>query len=305
MVPGLSPYHFGFNSPVRYNDPLGLMGQDAGIWGTGDTYASNNSQNPFDFMPKFTRTNPGSGNHWSDGNISGNPNDQAIRDYYLLSGSEFEKKYGAHQSNTVIIAGSLYIVSNTTKWIEYDGVANEKSYTYETLFSKAIVQSSGGSDGGSVSGALGWAGVGLGVVEEGANLVKSSQTVVVPVYNEAGKAIAGWNVIFKQTGQVIKYVKAGASKGGYVLAGASVGFDAVDYANGDLSGARFSYHTLGTAAATGAAIYGTAGIGALVGGTFIMGEHAYDLWMQNIQPQINQGFSDFYNGLRSGWRPFR
>jgi RHS repeat-associated protein len=67
MVPGLSPYHFGFNNPVRYNDPLGLMGQDAGIWGTGDTYASNNSQNPFDFMPKFTRTNPGSGNHWSDG----------------------------------------------------------------------------------------------------------------------------------------------------------------------------------------------------------------------------------------------
>jgi RHS repeat-associated protein len=67
MIPSLSPYHFGFNNPVRYSDPLGLMGQDAGIWGTGDTYASNNSQNPFDFMPKFTRTNPGSGNHWSDG----------------------------------------------------------------------------------------------------------------------------------------------------------------------------------------------------------------------------------------------
>jgi hypothetical protein len=67
MVPGLSPYHFGFNNPVRYNDPLGLMGQYPGIWGTGDTYASNNSQNPFDFMPKLTRTNPGSGNHWSDG----------------------------------------------------------------------------------------------------------------------------------------------------------------------------------------------------------------------------------------------
>jgi hypothetical protein len=66
MVPGLSPYHFGFNNPVHYNDPLGLMGQDPGIWGTGDTYASNNSQNPFDFLPKFTQTNPGSGNHWSD-----------------------------------------------------------------------------------------------------------------------------------------------------------------------------------------------------------------------------------------------
>ncbi|WP_081474746.1 RHS repeat-associated core domain-containing protein [Cyclobacterium marinum] len=67
MIPSLCPYHFGFNNPVWYNDPLGLMGQDAGIWGTGDTYASNNSQNPFDLMPKSTRTNLGSGNHWADG----------------------------------------------------------------------------------------------------------------------------------------------------------------------------------------------------------------------------------------------
>ena len=140
----LSSYHFGFNNPVRYSDSLGLMGQDAGIWGTGNTYASNNSQNPFDFMPKFTRTNPGSGNHWADDNIPGNPNDQAIRDYYLLSGSAFEKKYGAYQSNTVIIAGSLYVIWNVTRWKEYDWVANEKSYTYETLFTKANIQQSGG-----------------------------------------------------------------------------------------------------------------------------------------------------------------
>nr|MBI1232523.1 hypothetical protein [Cytophagales bacterium] len=43
------------------------MGDDAGMWGTGNTYATSYSQNPFDLMPKFTRTNPGSGNHWSDG----------------------------------------------------------------------------------------------------------------------------------------------------------------------------------------------------------------------------------------------
>ncbi|WP_209333029.1 hypothetical protein, partial [Lunatimonas salinarum] len=67
MVPGLSPYHFGFNNPVRYSDPMGLMGDDAGMWGTGNTYASNYSQNPFDLMPKAGGfTGPGSGNHWSD-----------------------------------------------------------------------------------------------------------------------------------------------------------------------------------------------------------------------------------------------
>jgi len=77
---------------------------------------------------------------------------------------------------------------------------------------------SGGSDGGSASGVLGWGGVGLGVVEEGANLFRTSQTVLVTVYNESGKAIAGWNVISKQTGQVLKYIKAGASFGGYATA---------------------------------------------------------------------------------------
>jgi hypothetical protein len=88
MVPGLSPYYFSFNNPVRYSDPLGLMGQDAGIWGTGDTYASNNSQNPFDFMPKFTRTNPGSGNHWSDGYRGSHYNSM------LMSADSFDNFYG-------------------------------------------------------------------------------------------------------------------------------------------------------------------------------------------------------------------
>jgi hypothetical protein len=78
MVPSLSPYHFGFNNPVRYNDPLGLMGQDAGMWGTGNAHSSNASKNPLGGF-----TGPGSGNHWSDG--------MGYSDWFMWGGSQMYK----------------------------------------------------------------------------------------------------------------------------------------------------------------------------------------------------------------------
>lgn len=144
---------------------------------------------------------------------------------------------------------------------------------------------------GSVSEPLSLVGVGLGVVEEGKNLIRSSHTIVIPVYNETGQTIAGWNVISKQTGQVLKYVKAGTSSSGYATGGISVVVDATEMVNGDLSGARFGYHAFGTATATAAGVYVTAGLGAIVGLTFIIGENVYDGWMNEIQPQIDKGYS--------------
>ncbi len=47
---------------MRYNDLLGLMGEDAGIWGTGNAHGSNASKNRLGGF-----TGPGSGKHWSDG----------------------------------------------------------------------------------------------------------------------------------------------------------------------------------------------------------------------------------------------
>src|SRR5690606_37004041 len=32
IIPGISPYHFGYNNPVKYADPLGLIGE-TDIWG--------------------------------------------------------------------------------------------------------------------------------------------------------------------------------------------------------------------------------------------------------------------------------
>ncbi|ELR69155.1 hypothetical protein C900_05351 [Fulvivirga imtechensis AK7] len=54
-----------------------------------------------------------------------------------MGGSDFTNKYGAHQSQTDFVNGELYVVETTTRWREYDGVADETSYSYETTFTKA------------------------------------------------------------------------------------------------------------------------------------------------------------------------
>ncbi|REG84429.1 RHS repeat-associated protein [Algoriphagus antarcticus] len=153
---------------------------------------------------------------------------------------------------------------------------------------------------------LGELSTGAAVVEAVGDQIKTAQTRVIPVYDKSGKAIAGWNIISKQTGQVLKYVKAGSSIGSFMLGGASIGYDIYNLSNEGLDYVgRFSYHTLGTVSATAGGVYGTAGLGAMVGGIFILGEYAYDGWMKNIQPQITQGYNDFHNALKRGWVPGR
>ena len=125
--------------------------------------------------------------------------------------------------------------------------------------------------------------------------------MVVPIYNEAGKAIAGWKVISKQTGQVLGFIKAGTTFGGYLTAGAGTVIDAIDLANGNISVGRFSYHTVGTAASivVGAS---SGGLGALVGGVFMLGEMAYDMWNNTIFPAMSTAMP---TGNWSGFRGFR
>jgi RHS repeat-associated protein len=151
IVPGLSPYHFGFNNPVRYNDPLGLMGDDAGIWGTGNAYASRASKNPLGGF-----TGPGSGHHWSD----------QYRDPYhnwmSMGSSTFNGFYGLDPSSGTYNEDFLSLVgsscncatSGSFKWIDhpstvsgniYDGSLTVSAKASELVFVEQNGQNGGGN----------------------------------------------------------------------------------------------------------------------------------------------------------------
>ena len=67
-----------------------------------------------------------------------------MRDYFVMSGGDFYDTYGVHQGETEFINGELYKVETTTKWMEYDGVADETSYEYSTTITK-VNDTNGGS----------------------------------------------------------------------------------------------------------------------------------------------------------------
>lgn len=129
-IPGLSPYHFGFNNPVRYSDPMGLMGQDAGIWGTSQAYQErygSHSDNPFAYMPNFGKSTPGSGNHWSDG--------IAYSDWMFGSGSQIFRDGLA--AGILVVGGKFVYYDEEGKLTAYDevngelGVWNERYTTFK------------------------------------------------------------------------------------------------------------------------------------------------------------------------------
>jgi hypothetical protein len=96
------------------------------------------------------------------------------------------------------------------------------------------------------------------------------------------------------------------SNTGTYLSGASAVVDTYSYSQGNLSGARYSYHMIGTGSSLAAMNYLGGPYGAAVGGLFFIGEKAWDMTqpMRNeISRQFRQFKNDFDNGLRSGWRP--
>jgi hypothetical protein len=94
----------------------------------------------------------------------------------------------------------------------------------------------------------------------------------------------------------------GLSNFGTRLAFASVAIDTYEYSQGNLSGARYGYHLIGTGAATSALYYLGGPIGAATGGLFFLGEKAWDSF-QPVWNDIVSQYWQFENAMNNGWRP--
>lgn len=147
---------------------------------------------------------------------------------------------------------------------------------------------------------LGWIGVGLGALEEGAANSTSLIQRNVPVVNDAGKVIGNWQITSKVGSQVVSYLRTGSKIGGFFTVGGSLAFDGIDLVNGDLSRQRFGYRTAFTAGGFVVGTVSTGGLGALVTAIGILGEKTYDVWTNEAMPAIRSALptNGAFNRLR-------
>ncbi|MDI9359025.1 MAG: hypothetical protein QM528_08760 [Phycisphaerales bacterium] len=161
----------------------------------------------------------------------------------------------------------------------------------------------GGTQGG---GGVNWNGVntglqvadGFGVAAAAGREIALNYRMSQPLMNRVGmstnlKAISGLGTASKYLGAA----GSGAAALGTVL-------DYRQMQNGQMSGARFGYNTLGTAVGIGVSIGVGAVPGAAAGGAFYIGQQMYDgyNWWAG---QMSIYLTNFENRLKSGWVPGR
>ncbi len=156
------------------------------------------------------------------------------------------------------------------------------------------------------SGDVNWNGVNTGLkVAEGFGVGAAAGREIAldyrmskPLMNRVGMSA---NVkAISRLGTASKYLGAA----GYGAAIVGTGLDINAYRNGQLSGARLSYNTLGTAVGIGVGIGVGAVPGAAAGGAFYAGQQLYDGYNWWVG-QMSIYLTDFENGLKSGWFPGR
>lgn len=139
---------------------------------------------------------------------------------------------------------------------------------------------------------------GFGVAAAAGREIALDYRMSQPLMNRVGMS-ANVKAIF-DLGMASKYLGAA----GYLGALVGTVLDINAYRNGQLSGARLSYNTLGTAVATGVGIGVSAVPGAAAGGVFYVGQQFYDGYNWWVG-QMSIYLTNFENGLKIGWVPGR
>ncbi|MEP2025838.1 DUF6443 domain-containing protein, partial [Reichenbachiella sp.] len=126
----MTPYQYAFDNPVNYNDPLGdrpyWASMERGRTGSGPLKPAGSRSYGSEGGTTRGSTHAGSGGHWSDNGILSGAT-QMLRDYFLSSGSSFDKRYGkADSDQRASFASSL---GSTYKYIK----SYSLDYTTENL----------------------------------------------------------------------------------------------------------------------------------------------------------------------------
>jgi RHS repeat-associated protein len=106
----LSTYHFSFNNPVSFTDVNGADPLYEDLYYFNRVMGSSGTLRNVRIMDTGTfgggHITPGRGN-WTD-NLDRSPEAQRTRDYFLMTGHEFEAKYGFHQGDVELRNGQFY-----------------------------------------------------------------------------------------------------------------------------------------------------------------------------------------------------
>jgi hypothetical protein len=207
----------------------------------------------------------------------------------MLDNEYEQQEDGSYEQVGTTGGDSFHTFRNNNSTVTYVDSNSGISTTIESQtlgnFGKDF-QSSEGNGFMLDSETLGWTGVAAGVIEEGASNATPLIQRNLPAISDAGKVVGNWRITSKAGSQLLNYTRSSAKLLGYGASGISVLADGAAYANGDITGQRFSYRMIATGVGFAAGYFGTGGIGALVTTIGILGEKAYDSWVNDVLPAM-------------------
>jgi RHS repeat-associated protein len=259
IIPGVSPYHFAYNNPVKFSDPLGLIGEQD-IWGR-DRYDSFTGM----YIPPMDR--PGGMSPEMD--FSG-------RDYFASRNNNKVSENDIQESYTYKEYGLEFYKRNEKGKLVFLGK------TIEGYYLVPVMDAANGGDEFNWGIPIGAAGTATSAgVEYAENMVRTAfKTGRNPVsWSKLTPSQQAWRTA-NVLGKNAKYVKY-AKGAGVIGTGISVGMAGYDIASGQ--GTTIDYLDVGVGTASiGAAIFLASNpVGWVIGAgaaVYFAGRLVYDIY---------------------------